>query len=520
MSQHAAPQADPSWATWLSAWRLLVPAATTPTGRGRRATHRHHRSMPPGPALVLVTAFVCGGVAGVTVDQTNRDARLSAQVAADTALAAHYEQVATAADERLSGQATAFLASRRTEALSAAQDAMAEVGLLTASVTPVVDTDTLAPLDEAMTALADLVGAAPNAPTVLDTAVATVAAEQPAATLPTATELSPTTPGSDVLALAATVESAAPDISRPVESPGATARGTGTGDDVASATAGQAAAPTTPTPEPGSAISERVSATDEARRSSRGTDRASTASATGTSGPSVVPATPSIDDIFVRGTSIDAPPTIQAAAVAALAAGDLDVATSNRILTLVDEIRELTSKVQQEADAVVAARDAQARAEAAAQEAAERAMRTLSTRIAAVRNAPNGEIPESLLCGVAYATDVLLRCDAAAMLEKMDAAYRQDTGRHLGIVSSYRNNVEQDALRASRGTLAAAAGTSNHGRALAIDVAGAGSLGQFSAPTYLWLRANAATYGWHHPSYMEPGGSGPLEPWHWEYDTL
>jgi LAS superfamily LD-carboxypeptidase LdcB len=143
----------------------------------------------------------------------------------------------------------------------------------------------------------------------------------------------------------------------------------------------------------------------------------------------------------------------------------------------------------------------------------------MRTRIAATDAAPNGEIPTVLLCGVTFARTALLRCDAATMLEQMDAAYHQETGRHLVISSSYRTTAEQEVLRATKGELAAVAGTSNHGRALAIDLTGAGELGQFDAPVYQWLVANAATYGWHHPAYMEPGGAGPLEPWHWEYGT-
>ena len=27
------------------------------------------------------------------------------------------------------------------------------------------------------------------------------------------------------------------------------------------------------------------------------------------------------------------------------------------------------------------------------------------------------------------------------------------------------------------------------------------------------------TYGWHHPVYMDEGGRGPHEPWHWEFGT-
>ncbi len=38
----------------------------------------------------------------------------------------------------------------------------------------------------------------------------------------------------------------------------------------------------------------------------------------------------------------------------------------------------------------------------------------------------------------------------------------------------------------------------------------------FSTPAYLWLKANAASFGWVHPAWAE-SGQGQEEPWHWEY---
>ena len=87
------------------------------------------------------------------------------------------------------------------------------------------------------------------------------------------------------------------------------------------------------------------------------------------------------------------------------------------------------------------------------------------------------------------------------------------------MTSSYRDYDGQVEARKARGGLAATPGTSNHGRGLAADLDGFGDLGQFDTPSYIWMTANAGAYGWIHPSYMGPGGSGPLEPWHWEYGT-
>ena len=62
--------------------------------------------------------------------------------------------------------------------------------------------------------------------------------------------------------------------------------------------------------------------------------------------------------------------------------------------------------------------------------------------------------------------------DAAAALEDLNEAYRRDTGSTLTVVSSYRTTAQQALLVEEKGDLAAAPGTSNHGRGLAIDVAG------------------------------------------------
>lgn len=130
---------------------------------------------------------------------------------------------------------------------------------------------------------------------------------------------------------------------------------------------------------------------------------------------------------------------------------------------------------------------------------------------------PNGAMPRSALCEVPSAPGHLLRCDAAEAFAELAAAYEADTGRPLRVVSSYRTFAEQVTLRASKGWLAARPGTSQHGRGVAVDLADMGRLGQFDAPAYLWMTRNAPAFGWYHPAAMEPGGSGPPEPWHWEY---
>jgi D-alanyl-D-alanine carboxypeptidase len=63
---------------------------------------------------------------------------------------------------------------------------------------------------------------------------------------------------------------------------------------------------------------------------------------------------------------------------------------------------------------------------------------------------------------------------------------------------------------------AAVPGTSIHGWGRAVDFEdGAGPL-TFGSAGYRWMQANAARFGFFHPSWAEPGSSSP-EPWHWEH---
>lgn len=121
------------------------------------------------------------------------------------------------------------------------------------------------------------------------------------------------------------------------------------------------------------------------------------------------------------------------------------------------------------------------------------------------------------LCPVAFAPDTVLRCDAARALDSLNTAYRADHGADLVVTSGFRTFAEQVAVKAARGSLAATPGTSNHEVGIAVDLGGMGDVGEFDAPAYLWMKEHAGDYGWYHPPAMEPGGSGPEEPWHWEY---
>jgi LAS superfamily LD-carboxypeptidase LdcB len=202
----------------------------------------------------------------------------------------------------------------------------------------------------------------------------------------------------------------------------------------------------------------------------------------------------------------------------------LDLDVSAQMLTAARLVTELSTQVQADADAKVTADAASATAAAAAAAADAAAARTAAARqaaaVAVAAGSSNGAIPADALCGLSFARGALLRCDAATALNTLDAAYRADVGTDLVVVSSYRSLADQVAVKAARGDLASTPGSSNHGRGLAVDFGDFGAVGQFNAPGYQWMKANAERFGWHHPAVMDPGGSGPQEPWHWEFGTL
>lgn len=198
----------------------------------------------------------------------------------------------------------------------------------------------------------------------------------------------------------------------------------------------------------------------------------------------------------------------------------LDGETSDEVLAAAQEVTALVAQVRLAAEQAAAERAAAAVAAEAARVAAEQAAAAdVAHKIAAADAAPNGAIPSGVLCGVSFDSKVRLRCDAAEDLERLNGAFRDHFGYDISVSDSYRDYDGQVVARETKGDLAAAPGTSNHGRGLAIDLNGFGEYGQFDRPYYVWMSAHAGDYGWLHPSYMNPGGSGPSEPWHWEYKT-
>lgn len=133
---------------------------------------------------------------------------------------------------------------------------------------------------------------------------------------------------------------------------------------------------------------------------------------------------------------------------------------------------------------------------------------------ASAKSAGNGRLPASALCTL-WNRDEKLRADAAVALAKLNVAYTQSFGHDLCITDSYRTLSEQYTVKALRGYLAAAPGTSEHGWGLAIDLCGGAGIA--GTETFRWLRANATRYGWDNPDWAQSGGSGAYEPWHWEY---
>lgn len=126
--------------------------------------------------------------------------------------------------------------------------------------------------------------------------------------------------------------------------------------------------------------------------------------------------------------------------------------------------------------------------------------------IAYVNGQPIGQIKLVTIDGKPVAEAV-----ANAFLVMREAA--KSAGINLIIDSGFRTMEEQQALyaayQAGTGNLAAKPGYSNHQNGTAIDIRVNGS---FTSPEYLWLKANAADYG-----FVNTGATfSQPEPWHWE----
>jgi len=128
--------------------------------------------------------------------------------------------------------------------------------------------------------------------------------------------------------------------------------------------------------------------------------------------------------------------------------------------------------------------------------------------------AANGELPDSALMAIPFASGKRLTPDAVKDLVALNKAYAAEFGHNMVITDAYRTLAQQKSVKASKGNLAAEPGTSVHGWGKAIDVGD--GVNHFGSAQYVWMKNNAPNYGWNHPSWAEPSGSKP-EPWHWEH---
>lgn len=124
----------------------------------------------------------------------------------------------------------------------------------------------------------------------------------------------------------------------------------------------------------------------------------------------------------------------------------------------------------------------------------------------------NGQLDTAELC-MLWDGVHQLRADAAVAISEMDVAFKARFGADLCLTDGYRTLASQKTLKYEKGGLAAVPGTSNHGWGLAVDLCS----DETSGAPWEWLNENGAVYGWQNPDWAKRGGSGPHEPWHWEY---
>lgn len=143
----------------------------------------------------------------------------------------------------------------------------------------------------------------------------------------------------------------------------------------------------------------------------------------------------------------------------------------------------------------------------------------------------NGEIPESAMtkipiadaCSTGYGANSPLRAylhpKATIAVVELNNRYKAKFGRDMYFKGCYRPLSEQQrAWNNEPPGNAARPGTSNHGWGLAIDFAISASQSMtYGSEEYKWLMNNAYKVGWVNPPSMRASGSGPHEPWHWEY---
>ena len=126
----------------------------------------------------------------------------------------------------------------------------------------------------------------------------------------------------------------------------------------------------------------------------------------------------------------------------------------------------------------------------------------------------NGNLTQDGLCTIPWDTRFKIRADAANSLAVMNDAYRTRFNRDLCLESGYRSYADQQRLKRTRGRMAAPPGKSNHGWGLAVDFCRS----TVSGESQQWLIDNGVAFGWVNPNWAKRGGTGPFEPWHWEFE--
>lgn len=129
----------------------------------------------------------------------------------------------------------------------------------------------------------------------------------------------------------------------------------------------------------------------------------------------------------------------------------------------------------------------------------------------------NGYVPLTALARVAYSPGHLAAAGAARAITACSARFRRDFGTNMAITDAYRTYAEQVRVKAAKGFLAAAPGTSNHGWGLAFDLAS--GVNVRTSAGHRWMQRHARWFGLDNPDWATPGTRRfqKDEPWHWEY---
>lgn len=156
--------------------------------------------------------------------------------------------------------------------------------------------------------------------------------------------------------------------------------------------------------------------------------------------------------------------------------------------------------------------DRKQQAAAAAKKRSQQRARQMRQWAGATAGYSNGKTPLSKLCRIDWKPTEYLRCDALVDLRAMNQSFRKAFGTNIVVVDGYRSYSEQVAVKSSRGSFAATPGTSNHGKAVALDLGG--GINVWGSAQRRWLEKHASAFGWKHPDWMR---KQHYEPWHWEY---